>query len=138
MTKENQLITLQKIEKKDDTDYILKVKSTGKQAKERSMKSKFEDRFLEEIKKIASSITKKHAVKKADKVNQRIGRAIEKYPSAAKFYNIEVEVKNEIVTKIQYAKKKTSELDDQELGAYFIKTNLNTEDELSLWTIYYC
>ncbi len=78
MTKENQLITLQKIEKKDDTDYILKVKSTGKQAKERSMKSKFEDRFLEEIKKIASSITKKHAVKKADKVNQRIGRAIEK------------------------------------------------------------
>jgi len=136
MTKENQLITLQKIEKKDDTDYILKVKSTGKQAKERSMKSKFEDRFLEEIKKIASSITKKHAVKKADKVNQRIGRAIEKYPSAAKFYNIEVEVKNEIVTKIQYAKKKTSELDDQELGAYFIKTNLNTEDELSLWTIY--
>jgi hypothetical protein len=136
MTKENQLITLQKIEKKDDTDYILKVKSTGKQAKERSMKSKFEDRFIEEIKKIASSITKKHAVKKADKVNQRIGRAIEKYPSAAKFYNIEVEVKNEIVTKIQYAKKKTSELDDQELGAYFIKTNLNTEDELSLWTIY--
>lgn len=136
MTKENQLITLQKIEKKDDTDYILKVKSTGKQAKEGSMKSKFEDRFLEEIKKIASSITKKHAVKKADKVNQRIGRAIEKYPSAAKFYNIEVEVKNEIVTKIQYAKKKTSELDDQELGAYFIKTNLNTEDELSLWTIY--
>lgn len=136
MTKENQLITLQKIEKKDDTDYILKVKSTGKQAKERSMKSKFEDRFLEEIKKIASSITKKHAVKKADKVNQRIGRAIEKYPSAAKFYNIEVEVKNEIVTKIQYTKKKTSELDDQELGAYFIKTNLNTEDELSLWTIY--
>ena len=136
MTKENQLITLQKIEKKDDTDYILKVKSTGKQAKERSMKSKFEDRFLEEIKKIASSITKKHAVKKADKVNQRIGRAIEKSPSAAKFYNIEVDVKNEIVTKIQYAKKKTSELDDQELGAYFIKTNLNTEDELSLWTIY--
>ena len=26
--------------------------------------------------------------------------------------------------------------EDQELGAYFIRTNLNTENELSLWTIY--
>ncbi len=136
MTKDNQFITLQKVKKAADTDFILKVKSTGKQAKERSMKSKFEERFLEEIKKIQISLSKKNGVKKANKVNQRLGRAIEKYPSAAKFYDIEVAVNNEIATKIQYTKKKTSELEDQELGAYFIKTNLNTENELSLWTIY--
>ena len=29
-----------------------------------------------------------------------------------------------------------SEIDDNELGSYFIKTNLNTENELSIWTIY--
>ena len=136
MTKDNQLITLQKVEKENATDYILKVKSTGKQAKERSMKSKFEERFLEELNKIETSITKKHGVKKADKVHQRVGRAIQKYPSAAKFYEIEVVTDKEVVTKIQYTKKKTSAIDDQELGAYFIKTNLNTEDELSLWAIY--
>jgi hypothetical protein len=100
------------------------------------MKSKFENRFLEEINKINTSLTKKHGVKKADKVNQRIGRMIEKYPSAAKFYDIEVVVEKDIVTKIIYQKKKSSELNDQELGCYFIKTNLNTENELSLWTIY--
>ena len=100
------------------------------------MKSKFEDRFLAEIKKIESSLTKKYSVKKADKVNQRIGRAIEKYPSAAKFYEIKVVVENDLATKIEYTKKKNSELDDQELGSYFIQTNLNTEDELSVWTIY--
>jgi hypothetical protein len=136
MTKDNQFITLQKVEKQKETDYILKVKSTGKQAKESSMKSKFENRFLEEINKINTSLTKKHGVKKADKVNQRIGRMIEKYPSAAKFYDIEVVVEKDIVTKIIYQKKKSSELNDQELGCYFIKTNLNTENELSLWTIY--
>lgn len=136
MTKDNHFITLQKVEKEKDTDYILKVKSTGKQVKERSMKSKFEERFLEQIKKIQISLSKKNGVKKADKVHQRIGRAIEKYPSAAKFYNIEVVVDHEIATKIHYTKKKTSELDDQELGCYFIKTNLNTENELSIWTIY--
>jgi hypothetical protein len=136
MTKDNQIITLQKVEKEKETDYILKVKSTGKQAKESSMKSKFENRFLEELGKINASLIKKHGVKKTDKVNQRIGRMIEKYPSAAKFYDIEVLVEKDIVTKIIYQKKKSSELNDQELGCYFIKTNLNTENELSLWTIY--
>lgn len=136
MTKDNHFITLQKVEKEKDTDYILKVKSTGKQVKERSMKSKFEERFVEEIKKIQISLSKKNGIKKADKVHQRIGRAIEKYPSAAKFYNIEVVADNEIATKIHYTKKKASKLDDQELGCYFIKTSLNTENELSIWTIY--
>jgi Transposase DDE domain len=136
MTKDNQIITLQKVEKEKETDYLLKVKSTGKQAKECSMKSKFENRFLEELGKINASLTKKYGVKKADKVNQRIGRMIKKYPSAAKFYDIETLVEKDIVTKIIHQKKKSSELNDQELGCYFIKTNLNTENELSLWTIY--
>jgi hypothetical protein len=138
MTKDNQFISLQKVEKEGDTDYILKVKSTGKQAKERSMKSKFEGRFIEELNKIQTSLEKKHGVKKLDKVHQRIGRVIEKYPSVAKFYEIEVvsEAESNKATQIIYNKKKSSELDDQELGSYFIKTNLNTEDERSLWAIY--
>jgi hypothetical protein len=136
LTKDNQVVTLQKIKTIQTTDYVLKVKSTGKVAKERSMKNKFEERFLEEVNKINASLTKKYSVKKADKVNQRIGRAIEKYPSAAKFYTIEVIAQKDLATQIVYQKKKTSELNDQELGCYFIKTNLKTENEKSLWTIY--
>ena len=136
MTKDNHFITLQKVEKQTETDYILKVKSTGKALKERSMKSKFDERFLAEIEKIKISLTKKHGVKKTDKVNQRIGRAVEKYPSAAKFYNINVVAENDQATEIICQKKKSSEIDDQELGCYFIKTNLQTENESSLWTIY--
>lgn len=136
MTKDNHFITLQKVQKEIDTDYILKVKSTGKALKERSMKSRFDQRFLAEIDKIKASLTKKHGVKKTDKVNQRIGRAVEKYPSAAKFYNINVLAEKDQVSEIVCQKKKTSEIDDQELGCYFIKTNLQTENESSLWTIY--
>lgn len=91
---------------------------------------------IAELKKIEASLSKKHGVKKVDKVNQRIGRAIEKYPSVAKFFDIEVIAEKEQATQINYSKKKTSETHDQELGSYFIKTNLNTEDEMSLWTIY--
>jgi hypothetical protein len=136
MTKEDQFITLQRVEKQESTDYILKVKSTGKEAKEASMKSKFDGRFMDEINKIKASLTKKHGVKKTDKVNQRIGRAVEKYASAAKFYNINVDTENDLAVNILCEKKKTSVIDDQELGCYFIKTNLQTEDESSLWTIY--
>ena len=136
MTKDNHFITLQKVQKQAETDYILKVKSTGKALKERSMKSKFDERFMTEIDKIKVSLTKKHGVKKTDKVNQRIGRAVEKYPSAAKFYNINVVAENHQATEIICQKKKTSEIDDKELGCYFIKTNLQTENESSLWTIY--
>ena len=136
MTKDNQFITLQRVEKETHTDYILKVKSTGKAKKERSMKGKFDERFLKEINKIKTSLTKKYGTKKTDKVNQRIGRVIEKYPSAAKFYKIDVITEKEKVTKIVCQKKQASTLNDQELGCYFIKTNLQTENESSLWTIY--
>lgn len=136
VAKNKQKITLQKIDTDKTTDYVLKVKSTGKEAKELSMKSKFDDRFLEEINKITTSLTKKHGVKKADKVNQRIGRAVEKYPSAAKFYKIEVTEEDGIASEITVQKKSSSEIDDKELGSYFIKTNLDTADENTLWTIY--
>lgn len=85
--------------------------------------------------KINPSLTKKHGVKKADKVNQRIGRVIEKYPSTARFYSIEVMTQKHLATRIVCQKKKSTELNDQELGCYFIKTNLKTENEKSLWTI---
>jgi hypothetical protein len=136
VAKNKQKITLQKVDTDKTTDYVLKVKSTGKEAKELSMKSKFDDRFLEEINKITTSLTKKHGVKKADKVNQRIGRAVEKYPSAAKFYKIEVTEEEGIASDITVQKKISSEIDDKELGSYFIKTNLDPKDENTLWTIY--
>jgi hypothetical protein len=136
VAKNKQKITLQKVDTDKTTDYVLKVKSTGKEAKELSMKSKFDDRFLEEINKITTSLTKKHGVKKADKVNQRIGRAVEKYPSAAKFYKIEVTEEDGIASEITVQKKSSFEIDDKELGSYFIKTNLDPKDENTLWTIY--
>ena len=54
------------------------------------MKSQFEQRFEEELKKIHTSIHSKGGVKKTDKVHQRIGRAKEKYPSVQQYYIIEV------------------------------------------------
>jgi len=42
------------------------------------MKTQFETRFEAELQNIRQSLGKKHGVKKAGKVNQRIGRAKQK------------------------------------------------------------
>jgi len=49
--------------------------------KEASMHNLFITRFEEGLQIIAHAITGKHGIKSYDKVNQRIGRLKQKYPS---------------------------------------------------------
>ena len=44
------------------------------------------------MQKIAESLTKKGGVKQADKVHERIGKLKQKYPSIARYFDIEVTV----------------------------------------------
>ena len=136
VTKNKQVISLQKVHTKQTSDYVLRVKSPGKEAKERSMKSQFETRFMESLKTISASFEKKGGIKKLDKVNRRIGRVIEKYPSVAKFYDIEVKSENKQATALVYTPKESYKTDEQELGSYFIRTNLDGQSEINVWTIY--
>ena len=58
----------------------------------------FDEQFIAEINKINTALEQKHGVKKIDKVQRRIGRVIERYPSAAKFYQIHVKSKDDKAT----------------------------------------
>ena len=135
-TKNKQKISLQKIVSANQTDYIVKIKSEGKQIKEDSMKLNFEEKFLLEVTKINSSILKKNGIKKLDKVNQRIGRLLEKYPSMNKYYCLELKSNNNLATQLIATKKENYQQLVDELGVYFIRTNLKTENEQTLWKIY--
>lgn len=137
-TNNKQELTLQSVSSEKSTDYYLKVKSPGKTLKEESMKSSFEMRFEEELQKIQIGLSKKHTVKKTDKINQRIGRAIQKYPSISKYYIVEVKSNdNNIITEINWTKdsEKYKKIESN-LGVYFVRTNLKPEDEVTLWKIY--
>ena len=135
-TKNKQKISLQKIVSANQTDYIVKIKSEGKQIKEDSMKLNFEEKFLLEVTKINSSILKKNGIKKLDKVNQRIGRLLEKYPSMNKYYCLELKSNNNLATQLIATKKENYQQLVDELGVYFIRTNLKTKNEQTLWKIY--
>lgn len=134
--KKNQSIELQRVKVEGSTDYHLKVKSSGKSLKEQGMKSRFDQRFEEELAKITVSLSKKWGVKNAEKVWERIGRAKEKYPSASKYYQIEVQIdcKTNKATTLTYTKNDKPV--QENLGVYFIKTTLDIQQEKTLWEIY--
>src|SRR5690606_29787916 len=74
----------------DDTDYYLEVQSPDKELKEAAMKNQFEARFEAELEKVKSALHKKGGIKAFDKVQRRIGRLAQKYPSVYNYYKIDV------------------------------------------------
>ena len=138
-TKSNQTIRLRSVTTPKNTDYYLEVKSPAKEKKEEGMKLQFEKRFEGELQKIHTALHKKGGIKKLDKVHQRIGRAKEKYPSVQRYYNVEVsgEAKTNLATEISWKKDETKHNEKNEsLGIYFLRTNLNVQDEVIVWNIY--
>jgi transposase len=131
-----QRIELCSVKTGNDTDYYLKVASESKEQKERSMNAQFKERFEAELKKISDSLSKKSGVKLYDKVNQRIGRAKQKYPSIQRYYTIELEcADNKIVTSIKWNIKEDMEINARS-GIYFLRTSLPSASEDTVWKCY--
>ena len=150
-----QKIELCPVKSDKNTDYYLKVESHTKELKERSMNDQFRQRFEEGMQKIAESLTKKGGVKQADKVHERIGKLKQKYPSIARYFDIEVTVqelaqdkekekgkkketqtdKLRIATAISWAIKHDVDINARS-GVYFLRTSLTGNSEENLWQFY--
>jgi transposase len=138
-TKSNKEVVLKKILSPDHTDYCLEITSEMKANKEKGMKTQFEIRYEEELNKIKASLTKKGGVKTSDKVNQRIGRAKQKYPSAQGRYHIQLiyDEKRGTVSEMTWTRieSKDKEATDN-LGKYFVRTSMDMKDEVIVWNVY--
>lgn len=139
-------IELCRVKTERNNDYYLKVESTAKALKERSMNKQFQERFEAEMQKISASLSKKGGVKTLDKVHQRIGRAKQKYPSIQRYYNIDVEMfdsentekkskNNDLVKSIKWSVKENVEINARS-GVYFLRTSLQDQDQQMVWTFY--
>jgi hypothetical protein len=79
-------------------------------------------------------------VKKYDRVNQRIGRLAQKYPSVHQLYEIQIEKdpKN-VCTSMTFTKKAQAAIDKENgYGVYFLRTSIDAPNETLVWTIYNC
>ncbi len=136
-TKSKRQVRLKAVTGAGQTDYYMEVASEDKWQTANSMRVQFEQRFEEELRKIADALTRKGGVKKADKVHQRIGRARQRYPSVQYYYDIEVTATANKATSMQWQKNEARYAQKEaSLGIYFLRTSLLLEDEVTIWNIY--
>ena len=120
----------------DDT--WMYVKSERKRLKETSMSNKLRQRFEQHLEEIKNSLYKPRGIKKINKVWERIGRAKQKNNRVSARYDIKVEEDKQrgVATNITWTYVPNKIKKDKQNGIYFIRTNLDTEQESILWKIY--
>lgn len=81
-------ITLAEVSHELEGDYYQQVNSPAKSITESSMNRQWRERFEAELLKAQRALSTKGGVKTYEKVVERIGRAMGKYPSVSKYYQM--------------------------------------------------
>jgi hypothetical protein len=139
LTKSKKIIRLTQVKSDKHTDSFLKVESEAKGLKEQGIKNRLEQGYEQQLHLIQQSLFKPRGIKKLAKVQQRIGRAKQKYPSIHHLYNLHLDIDSDTQTvKDLYWQKDIAKAEEanNKLGVYFLRTNLEGTDEALEWMIY--
>jgi hypothetical protein len=139
LTKSKKVIRLTVVQSEKYTDSFLKVESEAKGIKEQGIKNRLEQGYEQQLHLIKQSLAKPRGIKKVAKVQQRIGRAKQKYPSVHHLYTIHLDIDTSTQTvKNLYWQKDFIKAEEasNKLGVYFLRTNLDSPDEALEWMIY--
>ena len=136
--RKNRDIELTRLQTENNSEYFLKVTSPSKKIKEVSMKSQFQQRFEDGLKRIEQSLNKKSGIKRYDKVCERIGRLKQKYPSIHRIYKIDIQKDDkEICHSISWEQiPRIATQKQEECGIYFLRSSLKERNENLVWIIY--
>ena len=124
--------------------YIL-CKSRKKTAKEQAMRTRVEGLFVERLEYYCAGLGKKRGTKRYQKVVEMVGRLKEKYPAAAKLYDVEIipeKDKNASdptlkAVNIKWEKKKDKYDEKQQAeGSYVLRTDRIDLSDKKIWEIY--
>jgi len=94
--------------------------------------------FEDILQKISDGLSKKNCTKNPDKIQERIGRAKEKYKRAAQLYDIELTLdeQKENIVAINWTKTPKSVSAMSNPGVYCLRTTLKDMNDASLWKVY--
>lgn len=132
-------ITMARVKHQEGGDWYLQVTSPSKAMTEESMNRQWKERFETELQKARNALSTKGGTKKYDKVVERVGRALGKYPSVSKFYTVSYvrsEEKPALMADIKWEMKVDWEDVESRNGVYFLRTDRPTLDEKSTWEYY--
>ncbi|HBM16421.1 MAG TPA: IS1634 family transposase [Lentisphaeria bacterium] len=113
-------------------DILLLCKSASRKLKEMAIRSKMEERFIEELEKLKVSIGKGN-IKGKEAIERKIGKIQTRYSRAAKYYEIELKEKAELYWQLRSEKYQT---DDNLFGSYVIRTDRKDLKQDEIWQLY--
>jgi len=110
--------------------------SSQRENKERGIAELFAKRFEAALAKLAEGLHKKGAVKRYDKVLERLGRLRQKYARAAQFYEVSVAQDPASGKATAITWQRTTPITETLPGVYCLRTNEQDWDEATLWRTY--
>lgn len=128
-------IELTKILVEGKEDYFLHIKSAQKKKKEESIDKKLTDRLESQLQEIKDKLPKPRALKKTEKVHEKVGKIKAKLSRVGWLYNIKyTEDKDKgIVTDITWKRIKERE---KPKGEYFLRYTQTMVSEKDIWDVY--
>ncbi len=138
----NQKIEAKKIIEKDELKLVCRSKNKIK--KEKSIRTGQEDKFLKRLEQMREGLSKPRTTKNYNKLIEMVGRLRETFPTASKYYDINVIAekntkKNQENLKaedIKWEKKKIYDEQTQKEGCYVLRTNKKHLKKEEIWNIY--
>lgn len=131
-------IRLTRVSHEEGGDYYLRINSPTKALKEESMNRRFKENFEMELTKARESLSRKGGKKNYEKVIERVGRAMQKYPSIARYYVIDYIRDKDNPKNMADIRWRIAVPDsmDRDSGIYFLRTNVESLDERTTWEYY--
>jgi transposase len=117
-----------------DDELTLYCHSTDKEAKERGIKNRFEQRFEHALEKVRDALGKKHGIKRYDKVLEKIGRLKERYRRVARRYAISIHKDEKTGLAAAIAWERTAQPDPP--GVYCLRSNRLDFKEQQMFDIF--
>jgi transposase len=110
--------------------------SAQREQKERGIQERFAQRFEAELTKLAEGLEKKGALKRYEKVLERIGRLKQRYARAAQYYEVDVQPDEARRQAIALRWRRIQRIEESLPGVYCLRTNQTQWDEATLWHTY--
>ena len=128
-------VYVKKVLSSDDRRVL--VLSEGRAHKETAMDTLKEDRFIQDLTRLQSSVSKGRILIPA-KVAERIGRLKERYPSIARYYNVDLQLDaaTQHVTTVSWSKKPARSERATLTGCYVIETSHLNLEAPEIWELY--
>jgi transposase len=133
--------TVEVCRKEKDGEALLLCRSTGRIEKDKGIRDRQEQLFVERLEYYRNGLSKKGHTKVYAKVLEMVGRLREKYPKASKVYDVEVvadqaAVKSLIAKDIIWKKKSAFEQNQALDGCYVLRTDRTDMEDKEIWQTY--